>query len=85
MYENDMKSTPEHTSRGPGMAGTATGKSDAAGRGSDHAASRHETATPRTDPKFARESFTLRRMQTWQIVALAVAAAVVVALVIFYT
>lgn len=43
-----------------------------------------DTGTQRTDPKFARESFTLRRMQPWQIAALAIAAAVVVALVVFY-
>ena len=42
------------------------------------------TATPRTDPKFVRESFTMRRMQTWQIAVLAIAAVVVVGLVLFY-
>lgn len=43
-----------------------------------------DTATRRTDPKFARESFTMRKMQPWQIVALAIAAAVVVGLAVFY-
>lgn len=43
-----------------------------------------DTATRRTDPKFVRESFTMRKMQTWQIAALAIAAAAVGALVIFY-
>jgi hypothetical protein len=41
-------------------------------------------ATGRTDPKFVRESFTMRRMQPWQIVAIAIAAAVVVGLAVFY-
>ena len=43
-----------------------------------------DTATPRTDPKFVRESFTMRRMQPWQIAALAIVAAVVVGLIVFY-
>ena len=43
-----------------------------------------DSVTSRTDPKFARESNTMRRMQPWQIAALAIAAAVVVALVVFY-
>lgn len=43
-----------------------------------------DTSAQRTDPKFARESFTMRRMKPWQIAALAIAAAVVVALVVFY-
>jgi hypothetical protein len=38
----------------------------------------------RTDPKFVRESFTMRKMLPWQIVALAIAAAVVVGLIVFY-
>lgn len=38
----------------------------------------------RTDPKFARESFTMRRMQTWQIVVLAVVAALIVAVAVIY-
>lgn len=42
------------------------------------------TATRSTDPKFARESFTMRKMQAWQVVALAIAAAVVVGLIVFY-
>jgi hypothetical protein len=37
-----------------------------------------------TDPKFVRESFTMRRMQPWQIAALAIAAAVVFGLAFFY-
>ncbi|HUG98120.1 MAG TPA: hypothetical protein VMQ83_02990 [Gammaproteobacteria bacterium] len=42
-------------------------------------------AAPRgTDPKFARESFTMRKMLPWQIAALAIAAVVAVALVVFY-
>jgi hypothetical protein len=45
-----------------------------------------DIATRRTDPKFVRESFTMRRMHWWQIVALAVAAAaaLVVGLVVIY-
>jgi hypothetical protein len=45
-----------------------------------------DTATARrtTDPKFVRESFTMRRMLPWQIAALAIAAAVVVGLIVFY-
>jgi len=42
------------------------------------------TSTRRTDPKFVRESFTMRRMRPWQIVAIAIAAAVVVGLAVFY-
>ena len=33
-----------------------------------------------SDPKFARESFTWRRMRTWQATAIAVAVVVLVAL-----
>lgn len=70
MYENDAtKSTSEHVPRAPSGVDTAR---------------RGDTATGRTDPKFARESNTMRRMQPWQIAALAIAAAVVVALVFFY-
>lgn len=43
-----------------------------------------DTVTRRTDPKFVRESFTLRKMLPWQIVALAIAAAVVVGVAMFY-
>jgi len=43
-----------------------------------------DAAARRTDPKFVRESFTMRRMQPWQIAALAIAAAVVVGLIVFY-
>ena len=43
-----------------------------------------DIATSRTDPKFVRESFTMRKMLPWQIAALAIAAAVVVGLVVFY-
>lgn len=43
-----------------------------------------DSATRRTDPKFVRESFTMRKMHTWQIAALAIAAAAVVALGLFY-
>lgn len=49
-----------------------------------YAPSSVDTATRRTDPKFVRESFTMRKMQPWQIAALAIAAAVVVSLVVFY-
>lgn len=59
---------------------TSTSTSEHAPR----AASSGDTATPRTDPKFARESFTMRRMQPWQIAVLAIAAVVVVGLVLFY-
>ena len=48
------------------------------------APSNGNTARRRTAPKFARESFTMRRMQPWQIAALAIAAALVVGLVVFY-
>lgn len=57
---------------------TDTGSRGAAG------ATRADKSTDRTDPKFARESNTMRKMHTWQIAALAIAAAVVVALVVFY-
>lgn len=43
-----------------------------------------DTTTRRTDPKFVRESFTMRRMHSWQIAALAIAAAVVIGLAVFY-
>lgn len=43
-----------------------------------------DTVTQRTDPKFVRESFTMRKMLPWQIAALAIAAAVVVAVAVFY-
>lgn len=43
-----------------------------------------DTATPRTDPKFARESFTMRRMRSWQIAALVIAAAVAIGLFLVY-
>lgn len=69
MYENDTKSTSGHVPRTPGTGDTAM---------------RVDADKRRTDPKFARESFTMRRMLPWQIAALAVAAAVVVALVLFY-
>ena len=60
----------KHTNSTPGHAPRATGEDD--------------FTSKRTDPKFARESFTMRRMQTWQIVALAVVAVLVGALVVFY-
>lgn len=68
MYENQTKSTSQH----------------AASQHAPRATSSGNVATSDTDPKFARESFTMRRMQPWQIAALAIAAAVVVALVLFY-
>jgi hypothetical protein len=75
MYENDIKSTPEHATRAPGSpAARAPSRGPNAG----------DTAAQRTDPKFVRESNTMRRMHPWQIAALAVAAALVVALVLFY-
>ncbi len=43
-----------------------------------------DTATRRTDPKFVRESFTMRKMHAWQIAALAIAAAAVLGLALFY-
>ncbi len=43
-----------------------------------------DTARQRTDPKFVRESFTMRRMHTWQIVALAIVAVVGAALALFF-
>jgi hypothetical protein len=43
-----------------------------------------DTAARSTDPKYVRESFTMRRMQPWQIAALAIAAAVVVGVALFY-
>lgn len=43
-----------------------------------------DTPARGTDPKFARESFTMRKMLPWQIAALAIAAAVVVGLALFY-
>jgi hypothetical protein len=46
--------------------------------------SRGDSSARRTDPKFARESFTMRRMQRWQIVALAIAAVVVIGLAVLY-
>lgn len=71
MHENQTTSTPTPTS-------TPTSEHSPRGPSSG------DTATPRTDPKFARESFTMRRMQGWQIAALAIAAVVVIGLVVFY-
>ena len=75
MYENDTKSTSEHAPRAP---------TSATPEHAPRAPSSGDIGTQRTDPKYARESFTLRRMQPWQIALLAIAAAVVVALVVFY-
>jgi hypothetical protein len=71
MYEDNTRSAS-------GNAPRATLGHDTASRAG------HDTANQRTDPKFARESFTMRRMLPWQIVALAVAAAIVVGLIVFY-
>jgi hypothetical protein len=43
-----------------------------------------DTVARNTDPKFVRESFTMRKMLPWQIAALAIAAAVVVGVAVFY-
>jgi hypothetical protein len=71
MYEDNTRSPDGHPPRD-------TVGEDAAMRRTD------PRTDPKTDPRFARESFTMRRMQPWQIVALAIAAAVVVGLVVFY-
>lgn len=73
MHENQTTPTPTPTPTSEHSLG-APSSGDTAG----------DTATPRTDPKFARESFTMRRMQGWQIAALAIAAVVVIGLVVFY-
>ena len=89
MYENQTRSTSE-AARAPSSVGT-----DTAARHSDTLSNdtlsndtrrtdTRRTDTQRTDPKFVRESFTMRRMQPWQIAALAIAAAVVVGLALFY-
>jgi hypothetical protein len=70
MYENQTNPTAEHAARTP-IVGDATRTGD--------------TTTRRTtDPKFVRESFTMRKMLPWQIAALAIAVAVVVGLAVFY-
>ena len=43
-----------------------------------------DTAAQRTDPKFVRESFTMRTMHTWQIAALGIVVAVGVVLALLY-
>lgn len=74
MDENDRKSPSDPVAHAQG--GAAAPRHDAASRG-------HAT-TPSTDPKFVRESNTMRRMQPWQIVVLVIATVVVAALVLLY-
>ena len=76
MYENRTESTSEHAPRATTSGGTAT----RAPSGADTATK----STKSTDPKFARESFTMRKMQPWQIGALAITAAVAVALALYF-
>jgi hypothetical protein len=75
MYENERKFTPEQGIRAPTDSVTGT-RNDSVSRG--------VTDAPSTDPKFVRESNTMRTMQPWQIAALAIAAVVVAALILFY-
>lgn len=53
-------------------------------RNPEHSPTRDERYAPAGDDKFARESNTFRRMQPWQIWALAIAAAVLVVLGVIY-
>ncbi|HSM26739.1 MAG TPA: hypothetical protein VK855_01390 [Thioalkalivibrio sp.] len=81
MYENQTKPTSAQAPRAP-SSGRAPGSGDMTTRADT--STRGDTSTQRTDPKFVRESFTMRKMQAWQIVALAIAAAVVIGLAVFY-
>ena len=89
MYENQTKFTPE-VNRAPSSVDvdTATRRTDTRNTGTRStdtpSTDTRNTDTDRTDPKFARESFTMRRMQAWQVGALALAAAVVVGIALYY-
>jgi hypothetical protein len=79
MYENQTRSTSEaHRAPSSVDVDTATRRTDTLSNDT------RRNDTQRTDPKFVRESLTMRRMQPWQIAALAIAAAVVVGLALFY-
>jgi len=49
-----------------------------------HTTKDSDLSTKRTDPYYARDSFTMRKMKSWQIAALAIFAAVVVGLALLY-
>jgi hypothetical protein len=49
-----------------------------------HTTKDSDLSTKRTDPYYARGSFTLRRMKPWQIAVLAIFAAAVAGLAILY-
>ena len=73
MYENQANSMPDHAPRAE--------HAPRAPISGDRATPRTD---PKTDPKFVRESNTMRKMLPWQIAALAIFAAAVVGLAVFY-
>lgn len=92
MYENQTKTTSDHGSRAAHNIDPATQRNPDTRINPDtpinpdtrRKDTRSTADTQRTDPKFVRESFTMRKMQPWQIAALAVAAALVIGLALFY-
>ena len=77
MYENQANSMPDHAPRAE--------HAPRAPISGDRATPRTDSRTdPKTDPKFVRESNTMRKMLPWQIAALAIFAAAVVGLAVFY-